>query len=323
MCFTSNADMKFALQGWSINNVQYIVIASNTKKYTVACAKHDCQYQHSCATPILNSGHRQCNSQFISFYILPTIRKQMDLKPKEIIGCMEAKFNIKVPYIKAWDARRKAIKTVFGSWEESKHLCVISDLHAVLVRGCRKIFPGAAHRHYLRHLCENFKKAIRQMGLGDVEFLCQKIYAAENSDDICASLKRVEEESRRMPEPIRLNMHEFQVLDMSSRSYRVDLLDGRTCMCSCGKPLLYHIPCAHVVCCVAMLRRSHLDFILSYYSMTNYKLTYSAEFHHIPNKEEWVEHDLTLDRNPFLSPNYIRRSGRPRTARYRNTIDES
>ncbi|KAI0510869.1 hypothetical protein KFK09_011479 [Dendrobium nobile] len=45
----------------------------------------------------------------------------MELKPKEIIGRMEAKFNIKISYMKAWDARRKAIKVVFGSWEESYH----------------------------------------------------------------------------------------------------------------------------------------------------------------------------------------------------------
>ncbi|PKU80761.1 hypothetical protein MA16_Dca014599 [Dendrobium catenatum] len=43
----------------------------------------------------------------------------MDLKPREIIGQIEAKFNIKVSYMKAWDARRKAVKIVFGSWEES------------------------------------------------------------------------------------------------------------------------------------------------------------------------------------------------------------
>ncbi|KAL0904150.1 hypothetical protein M5K25_026224 [Dendrobium thyrsiflorum] len=322
MCFSSKGDLKFALQGWSIrNNVQYIIIASTTKKYTVACAKHDCQvrpclwrvhssqskrlggvwkissnkYQHTCATPILESGHRQCNSHFISFYILPTIRKQMDLKPREIIGRMEAKFNIKVSYMKAWDARRKAVKTVFGSWEESYRTL--------------NLFMEAV-------------KAIRRMGLGDVEFICKKMYTAGNTDDIHDSLRRVEEESRRMPEPTRLNMHEFQVLDMSSRSYRVDLLDGRTCICSCGKPLLYHMPCVHVVCCVAMLRRSHLDYVTPYYSMTNYKLSYSAEFHHIPNKEQWGEHDPSVGRNPLLPPNFRRRSGRPRTARYRNTMDE-
>ncbi|KAL0907936.1 hypothetical protein M5K25_022393 [Dendrobium thyrsiflorum] len=60
------------------------------------------------------------NEQFSpTSVIVPTIKQQMDLKPREIIVCIKAKFNIKVSYMKAWDARRKAIKAVFGSWEES------------------------------------------------------------------------------------------------------------------------------------------------------------------------------------------------------------
>ncbi|KAI0519462.1 hypothetical protein KFK09_006910 [Dendrobium nobile] len=344
MCFTRKTDLQFALQGWAIkNNVQYIVIASNRTKFTIVCAKHDCpvypclwrlhsaqskrlggvwkissiKNQHRCVSPILDSGHRQCNSQFISFYILPTIRKHMDLKPREIIGRMESKFNIKVSYMKAWDARRKAIKVVFGSWEESyrtlnlfmdavasvmpgtvyriqstqtnrfqrlfwtfgpsitgwkycrpvlsldgtfllgkyrgtllttigmdannglyplaftvvesecteswiwflrqvnellpvvtkrPNLCIISDRHAGLVRGCREIFPNVAHRYCLRHLRENFKKAIRQMGIGDVDFLCQKMYAAGNTDDK-AFFNRCMEDMRR----IKVDIHQWLV----------------------------------------------------------------------------------------------------------------
>ncbi|KAI0500280.1 hypothetical protein KFK09_018492 [Dendrobium nobile] len=63
------------------------------------------------------------------------------------------------------------------------NLCIIFDRHPGLVRGCREIFPSAAHHHCLRHLRENFKKAVRQIGVSDVEFLCQKMYAAGNTDD--------------------------------------------------------------------------------------------------------------------------------------------
>ncbi|XP_028552726.1 uncharacterized protein LOC110101347 [Dendrobium catenatum] len=132
MCFTKKEDLQFALQGWSIvNNVEYVIVASNRKKLTVICAQSafsdipclwrlhagvskrlggiwkisSMKNQHTCATPILATGH--------------SIRRHMDLKPREIIGQIKAKFNIKVSYMKAWDARRKALKTVFGSWEES------------------------------------------------------------------------------------------------------------------------------------------------------------------------------------------------------------
>ncbi|PKU62283.1 hypothetical protein MA16_Dca027601 [Dendrobium catenatum] len=64
----------------------------------------------------------------------------MDLKPREIIGRMESKFNIKVSYMKAWDARRKAIKVVFDSWEESyRTLNLFMDVVA-------SAMPGTVYR---------------------------------------------------------------------------------------------------------------------------------------------------------------------------------
>ncbi|KAL0914927.1 hypothetical protein M5K25_015319 [Dendrobium thyrsiflorum] len=363
MCFRRKSELKFAIQGWSIiNNVQFVVVASNRQKFTIECIQHDnltakCHWrlhaslskrlggvwkiatikgQHTCTNPILQAGHRQCNSQFISFFIIPTIRKQMDIKPREIIGRVEAKFNIKV---------------------SRSDLCIISDRHAGLVRGCREIFPSAAHRHCLRHLRENFKKAVRQMGILDVEFVCQKMYTAGNTDDpdlfnqmmvdiikikpeihqwlverdlskwtlifdggfrygvmttnaseafngilkrarglpvqalitaiyynivrmfirrlemiiaeehqsnnffsarVQVKIRKLESDARRIPEPTRVNLHEFQVFDMSSRSYRVDITPD--------------------------------------------------EFHTIPDKQFWPIHDPVVGLYPLTPPNFRRRS---------------
>ncbi|PKU70710.1 hypothetical protein MA16_Dca016908 [Dendrobium catenatum] len=99
--------------------------------------------------------------------------------------------------------------------------------------------------------------------------------------------------------------------------------EARRCKCSCGKPLLYHLPCSHVVSCLTLLRRTHFDYVYPYYTKNNYKLSYLGEFHHIPNKEEWGEHNRNTGMIPLLPPNYRRRSGRPRTNRYRNTMDEA
>ncbi|KAI0492252.1 hypothetical protein KFK09_026521 [Dendrobium nobile] len=62
-------------------------------------------------------------------------------------------------------------------------ICAQSGRHTGLVRCCRENFPHAAHHHCLRHLRENFKKLVRQMGAGDVEFLYQKMYMAGNTND--------------------------------------------------------------------------------------------------------------------------------------------
>ncbi|KAL0913949.1 hypothetical protein M5K25_017444 [Dendrobium thyrsiflorum] len=442
MCFRRKSELKFAIQGWSIiNNVQFVVVASNRQKFTIECIQHDnltakCHWrlhaslskrlggvwkiatikgQHTCTNPILQAGHRQCNSQFISFFIIPTIRKQMDIKPREIIGRVEAKFNIKVSYMKAWDSRRKAIKSVRSD------LCIISDRHAGLVRGCREIFPSAAHRHCLRHLRENFKKAVRQMGISDVEFVCQKMYTAGNTDDpdlfnqmmvdiikikpeihqwlverdlskwtlifdggfrygvmttnaseafngilkrarglpvqalitaiyynivrmfirrlemiiaeehqsnnffsarVQVKIRKLESDARRIPEPTRVNLHEFQVFDMSSRSYRVDITPGSNSLCSCGRTIIYHMPCAHVISCTAAVRLSHLEYVSEFYTLNNFKMTYADEFHTIPDKQFWPIHDPVVGLYPLTPPNFRRRSGRPKSTRYRNTMNE-
>ncbi|KAI0499780.1 hypothetical protein KFK09_017988 [Dendrobium nobile] len=63
-------------------------------------------------------------------------------------------------------------------------LCIISDKHAGLIRGCCEIFPWAAHRHCLRHLRENFKKVLRRLAVADCDAVCDKMYWAGNIDDI-------------------------------------------------------------------------------------------------------------------------------------------
>ncbi|KAI0507343.1 hypothetical protein KFK09_013465 [Dendrobium nobile] len=236
-------------------------------------------------------------------HIMPIIKQQLDMKPKEIIARMESKFEMKISYMKAWDARRKAIEAIFGSYEESyrsvlrfmevlrmsqpgtvynvdlvggsrfkaifwafspsingwqhcrpvlsldgtfllgkycgtllaavgidvngglfplafaivesesndswvwflrnlhnlvevvkerQNLCIISDKHAGLVRGCHEIFPQAVHRHCLRHLRENFKKFLRRQGIVDVEGLCNNMYLAGSTEDSASFTRMME-----------------------------------------------------------------------------------------------------------------------------------
>ncbi|KAI0494734.1 hypothetical protein KFK09_024877 [Dendrobium nobile] len=63
-------------------------------------------------------------------------------------------------------------------------LCIISDKHAGLIRGCSEVFPWAAHRHCLRHLRENFKKVLRRLAVADCDVVCDKMYWAGNTYDI-------------------------------------------------------------------------------------------------------------------------------------------
>ncbi|PKU84006.1 hypothetical protein MA16_Dca027079 [Dendrobium catenatum] len=64
----------------------------------------------------------------------------MDIKPREIIGRVESKFNIKVSYMKAWDARQKAIKAVFGCWKESYRSLNL------FMKGIIQAMPGTVYK---------------------------------------------------------------------------------------------------------------------------------------------------------------------------------
>ncbi|PKU84564.1 hypothetical protein MA16_Dca017951 [Dendrobium catenatum] len=144
--FHTKVDLQAAINGWSIlHNVQFLNSTSNKIRLSIMCAQHDnvdrpclwrlhasrskrlgglwkistCGPPHTCTHPILASGHHNCTTKFICRLIIPIIRQQLDMKPKEIVARMESKFDIKISYMKAWDARRKAIEATFGSYEQS------------------------------------------------------------------------------------------------------------------------------------------------------------------------------------------------------------
>ncbi|PKU61268.1 hypothetical protein MA16_Dca028574 [Dendrobium catenatum] len=109
---------------------------------------------------------------------------------------------------------------------------------------------------------------------------------------------------------------------MSSKSYRVDITPGNNSLCSCERPVIYNMPCAHVISSTASIRISHVDYILEYYTMNNIKMTYLEEFRTILDKEYWPTHDPTTGLYPLSPPNFRRRFDRPKINRYKNTMDE-
>ncbi|KAL0914175.1 hypothetical protein M5K25_017685 [Dendrobium thyrsiflorum] len=557
--FQSKEDLQAAINGWSIaQNVQYKNSTSNKSRLTIICTQHNnphrpCLWRlhasrskrlgglwkvstvgppHTCTQPIMVAGHHNCTSKFICRHIMPIIRQQLDMKPKEIIARMESKFEMKISYMKAWDARRKAIEMIFGSYEDSyrsllrfmevirlsqpgtvynvevvgssrfkalfwafgpsisgweecrpvlsldgtfllgkyrgtllaavgidgngglfplafavvesesneswvwflrnlhdlvgvvkerPNLCIISDKHPGLVRGCREIFPNAAHRHCLRHLHENFKKFIRRQAIADSEGLCNNMYLAGITEDMSyfnrmmnhirtakqeaydwliqrdvskwsllfdngcrysimttnaskcfngvlkrarglpiqclvmaiyynlvslfmrrstdvekwlqvgesefvprtmTTLQRAEREAQRCPEPVTINRREFEVVDTSCRPHKVEILTTDTCTCTCMKPQLYHVSCIHVLAVAGHRRWNHNNFVSKYFTLKLYKATYSGLFHVVPPKDFWPNFSEQEGIMPLIAPAFRRRVGRPRSNRYRNTMDE-
>ncbi|KAI0519272.1 hypothetical protein KFK09_006714 [Dendrobium nobile] len=557
--FHNKEDLQAAINGWSISqNVEYVNSTSNKSRLSILCSQHNnmhraCSWRlhasrskrlgglwkvssvgppHCCTQPIMLGGHHNCTSKFICRHIMPIIKQQLDMKPKEVIARIESKFEMKISYMKAWDARRKAIESIFGSYEESyrsilrfmeairltqpgtvyniemvggsrfkalfwafgpsisgwqycrpvlsldgtfllgkyrgtllvavgidgngglfplafavvesesneswvwflknlhdlvdvvklrQNLCIISDKHPGLVRGCREIFPNAVHRHCLRHLRENYKKFLRRKAIPDVEGLCSNMYLAGSTDDIVNftrlmnhiknvkqeaydwlierdvskwsllfdngyrysimttnasecfngvlkrarglpiqglvmsiyynlvslfvrrstdvekwvvsgesefvlrtmdTLQRTEREARRCPQPITINRGEFEVVDSSCRPHRVEIPSHQNCTCTCKRPQLYHVPCVHVIAVAGYRRWNHNSFVSQYFTLNSYRETYSGLFHVLPPKEVWPNFCEVQGIIPLLAPAFRRRAGRPRTNRFRNTMDE-
>ncbi|KAI0520548.1 hypothetical protein KFK09_008024 [Dendrobium nobile] len=484
-------------------------------------------------TEQINFGDVAGPSTGVQTHIMPIIKQQLDMKPKEVIARIESKFEMKISYMKAWDARRKAIESIFGSYEESyrslirfmeairltqpgtvsniemvggsrfkalfwafgpsisgwqhcrpvlsldgtfllgkyrgtllvavgidangglfplafavvesesneswvwflknlhdlvevvklrQNLCIISDKHPGLVRGCREIFPNAVHRHCLRHLRENYKKFLRRKAIPDVEGLCINMYLAGTTDDIVnftrmmnhiknvkqeaydwlierdvskwsllfdngfrygimttnasecfngvikrarglpiqglvmsiyynlvslfvrrstdvekwlmsgesefaprtmATLNRTEREARRCPQPLTINRGEFEVVDSSCRPNRVEIQSLQNSTCTCKRPQLYHVPCVHVIAVAGYRRWNHNQFVSQYFTLNSYRETYSGLFHVMPPKEVWPNFSDAQGIIPLLAPAFRRRAGRPRTNRFRNTMDEA
>ncbi|KAL0908187.1 hypothetical protein M5K25_022664 [Dendrobium thyrsiflorum] len=270
LIFHTKEALQCAINAWSIaNNVQYKNLCSNKNRLTITCAHHDnpqrpcawrlhaarskrlgglwrisdCGPQHTCTHAVTMQGHRNCTSKFVCTFITPIVRQQLDIKPREIIARIESKFDIKLSYVKAWDARRKAIQAIFGTYEES-------------------------YRSLYRFI-------------------------------------------------------EATLFDMSTRAQKVEVIETNAFTCTCSKPQLYHIPCAHVI---ATSRIRHWDYntlISPYYTLQFYKDSYAEVFHTIPDKDQWPSFTNDHGIIPLIAPAFRRRVGRPRSNRIRTTMDEA
>ncbi|XP_020249169.1 protein MAIN-LIKE 1-like [Asparagus officinalis] len=63
--------------------------------------------------------NKNASSSFIYRLILPHLREDLDLRPKDIRLLVHKATNLDVSYHKCWNARRKAMIKIFGDWDKS------------------------------------------------------------------------------------------------------------------------------------------------------------------------------------------------------------
>ena len=100
--------------------------------------------------------------------------------------------------------------------------------------------------------------------------------------------------------------------------YKVIISDGNIAQCSCLKPQLTGIPCAHVLAMCRERRYNHNIFVNHLYSAKTLAETWSGQFHGFANQCEWPRYDgLTIipDKNKI-------KKGRRKHARIVMVMDE-
>ncbi|KAI3510380.1 hypothetical protein L1887_17323 [Cichorium endivia] len=154
MQFESKLQVKKAVTLWSINqNREFKVYESKNSKWVAKCktlgdegesssSMHHtppCQWYiraikkkshnmwqitrwvdaHNCFGSCIGNNNRNLNSATIASYILHSIRKDVAYPVKHIQADIKNSLNVDVSYGKAWHGRRKAIETIYGTWESN------------------------------------------------------------------------------------------------------------------------------------------------------------------------------------------------------------
>ncbi|GKB96905.1 MULE transposase domain-containing protein [Tanacetum coccineum] len=155
MQFENKKQVKNAVTLWSIaNNREYKVLESKSHKWVAQCKSvhqnktessstvgytPNCAWYiravkkknhhlwkitrwvdaHNCFGSCIGNNNRNLNSETIASYILHSIEKDVEYPVKSIQAYIKNKLNVDVSYWKAWHSRRKAIETLYGTWESN------------------------------------------------------------------------------------------------------------------------------------------------------------------------------------------------------------
>jgi hypothetical protein len=74
---------------------------------------------HTCGSTEPNQKHRQLTSKFIANHLLPVVKQDPTISIRGVIGIVTFKWNYTVKYGKAWRAHQRALRMIYGSWEDA------------------------------------------------------------------------------------------------------------------------------------------------------------------------------------------------------------
>ncbi|XP_039842622.1 uncharacterized protein LOC120702766 [Panicum virgatum] len=121
-----------------VNRCYTVVHFYVNRRYTVDCEKAGCNWRacarkqkltgkfkitkvvgpHTCAENELQLKHRQLTSTLIANKLCHTLKYQPNLSVRMIINYVQDMFGYMIKYGKAWRAKQRAWKMIYGDWEE-------------------------------------------------------------------------------------------------------------------------------------------------------------------------------------------------------------
>ncbi|XP_012849887.1 PREDICTED: uncharacterized protein LOC105969659 [Erythranthe guttata] len=95
------------------------------------------------------------------------------------------------------------------------------------------------------------------------------------------------------------------------------VVDFRKKSCSCKEWDMTGIPCTHATCALMSEHKDIEDYVSPYFSVDNYKKSYSYTLTHLPDHSQWSIPSTQAESLPILPPPFKKQTGRPRKMRKR------
>ncbi|KAH7835483.1 hypothetical protein Vadar_026509 [Vaccinium darrowii] len=260
-----------------------------------------------------NLNHKHCgwvwtNKLLNSSWLARTYFKEFKIKPSwpvtEIVEQVMGDFNVKISVVMAYNARKKAIKKMEGSYVEQYGKLWDYCGEMGLINAIMNLLPCVEHRHCVRHLHSNMKRA-RHIGQAVKERLWSLARAT-----YMGRFKSIMEEFKKEDDAAFkwLAKHEAHHWSRShfSEAPKCDMLLNNLC-----------IPCAHALAVFRESRKKVEGIVHHYYQKQTYINTYKHVMYPMNGMDMWEK----TDKPPIQPPHYARKSGRPKKCR-RREVDE-
>ncbi|PPE00871.1 hypothetical protein GOBAR_DD02099 [Gossypium barbadense] len=242
---------------------------------------------HTCTSTRMTENHGKLDSKTICTCIMPMVKDMSTIKVSVLIVEMQARFQYRVSYRKAWIAKQMAMEQLYGdydsSYNELQGWIAAMRLATLMPRmGQQQVDQIQAGHVFVEHVRDAMVVNRRLARLMNVEIYSRRLETFRVTETI----------SRRPGIP--------------TRSYGVDLRNRR---CECRRFETLHYPCAHVVAACAKVNLDAEQYVDDVYMLERTLRVWENEFPVLPDLSKWEVPPMTFE---LLPDRGLRRNPRGR-----------